>query len=64
MSEKIIALNKLQEYENICKKCGAENTLYPRWKGKKRFYFCESCKQPSTGITKTQYLLKNNLIGV
>ena len=30
------------EFENICKKCGAENTLWPKWIGRKRVYVCVS----------------------
>jgi hypothetical protein len=26
---------------NVCKKCGMENTIWPKWIGKKRIYVCE-----------------------
>ena len=55
MSEEIVELNKIIEYKNICKKCGAENTLYPYFIGRKTVRFCENCKQVSTGITKSKY---------
>ena len=55
MSEKVINLNEIIEYKNICKKCGAENTLYPHFIGRKTVRYCVSCKQISSGITKTKY---------
>ena len=55
MTEKIIELNNIKEYTNICKKCGAENTLYPHFIGRKTARFCINCNQISTGITKSKY---------
>jgi hypothetical protein len=53
--ELITKQQKPKEFTNICKHCGAENTIWPRWKGKKRYYYCENCNKPSIGITKTQW---------
>lgn len=58
MSKEIVELNKIIEYKNICKKCGAENTLYPYFIGRKIARFCKNCNQVSTGITKSKYMKK------
>jgi len=43
------------EFRNVCEKCGAKNTLWPEWKGKKRFYRCEACGKIAKGITISQW---------
>ena len=42
------------EYTNVCKKCGAENTIWPIWKGKRVIKTCSECGQTGHGITKTE----------
>ena len=60
--EELIELNPTEFYTNICAKCGAENTLYPHWRGKRKIYICEGCGEISKGITRTQWEAKNNMI--
>ena len=47
------------EYTNICPHCGAENTIYPKWIGRKRMYVCvkeaDGCGKATKGITKTEW---------
>lgn len=54
----LINLTDITEYKNICKNCGAENTLWPKWVGRKRMYVCikneGGCGKISYGITKTE----------
>lgn len=57
--EKVVFLNQVKEWKNICKKCGAENTLYPYDIGRKCLHKCEACNQFSTGITKKEWDIKH-----
>ena len=53
--EKPIVLNPVSEYTNYCRKCGAKNTLYPHFIGRRTVRYCEKCNQISSGVTKAQY---------
>lgn len=53
--EKVIQLNPVTEFKNVCVKCGMKNSLYPKWINKKRVYWCESCYQISRGVTESEY---------
>jgi len=44
-----------REPTNICRECGAENTLWPHWIGRKRAYKCEACGKLSRGVTRKKY---------
>jgi hypothetical protein len=48
------------EFRNVCPHCGAENTIWPVWRARKRFYVCDDevsggCGKPTRGITKTEW---------
>jgi len=53
--EEPIVLNPVLEYTNICNRCGAENTLYPYFMGKKVLHKCERCGEFVRGITKKKW---------
>lgn len=53
-----ITQRKPEEWTNICSKCGAENTLYPMWKGRRVLHRCEACGELARGITKAKWLKK------
>ena len=43
------------EYTNCCKECGELNTLWPVWKGRRRFYKCEKCGSIKGGCKPSDY---------
>ena len=47
------------EFTNICPHCGAENTIWPVWLGRKRAYKCENCNKFTRGVTKAAYEKKH-----
>jgi hypothetical protein len=52
----VIVLNPVFEYSNICKNCGAENTLEATYYKTRKYYQCSKCNQKTSGgITKTEW---------
>lgn|SRR5574343_582613 len=51
----IVELNPIKEYKNCCKECGAIDTLWPEFKGRKRFYRCEKCGSIKGGCKPSEY---------
>lgn len=52
------------EYTNCCKNCGAIDTLWPKWIGRKRIYVCESCGVANNGCKPSQYKAKGGVTNV
>jgi hypothetical protein len=54
-----VYMEKKFEYRNVCARCGAVNTLEPRWIGRRVMHACSHCGKVGGGMTLRKWNIKH-----